>query len=93
VKPRWFALLACMLLLASASLAIDNLGRDRIYKQPTKEDGSARGLDDPEVVCRVVYYYTCSNQSCISSTAAGSCCGDCRKSDGSFSPCQSCSAN
>ena len=93
MKPRWFAVLACVLLLASMSMAIEDLGKDRTYRRPMKDDGSSSGLGDSTITCSIVYYHSCSSSSCISSTAAGSCCGDCRKSDGMHSPCQVCVAN
>ena len=86
--------LTLLILAASMSMAIDDVARDRIHKRPMTDQGSSRGLDDAEVTCTTIYYYVCGGSgSCISSTAAGSCCNDCRKADHTHSPCNACSAN
>ena len=87
------AVLACALLVFSMSMAIDDLGKDRIYRKPSTDPGSDKGNDDTSKTCTTVYYRTCSGGSCISSTAAGACCGDCRNSGGFHAPCNACSAN
>ena len=76
--------LLCVFLLGAGRLQI--LPRERMI------DGQESGSGD-EVTCSTVYYHTCSSASCVSSTAAGSCCGDCRHPDGTHSPCQACKAN
>lgn len=90
MRLRWFAILVCVLLIASQSMAIENLGgasKRKITRGPDT------GSSDGTVTCRTVYYYTCTNQSCVYNTGAGACCGDCRTSDGGHSPCNSCVAN
>jgi hypothetical protein len=92
MKLRWFAVLACVLLVFSMSMAIDDLGGSS-KRRPIKDDGSSTGKDD-SVSCTTVYYYVCAaSQNCVSNTGAGACCGDCRQSNGTHAPCQTCVAN
>lgn len=86
---RRLGLALCCMLCVSLATASQFTPRQRLVNG---NDGPAQ---DDEITCRVVYYTTCSqtSESCVSSTAAGSCCGDCRHSDGTHAPCQACKAN
>lgn len=90
MKMRWFAVFVCVLLIASQSMAIERLG-GTAHRKITP--GPESGGDENTTTCRTVYYYTCTNTNCVWNTGAGACCGDCRKADGTHSPCNSCVAN
>jgi hypothetical protein len=83
---RWFVLGLLLLFVVFAVPAVEN----RVHRRMINSPG---GSEDTIKICTTVYYRVCTESGCIADTGAGSCCGDCRTPEGSFAPCNKCTAS